>query len=147
MMFRTVDLPVPAKSGLIRRLIDVSPTGNKLNPNDYKEESGIVTANPRTIFKIEPFLVVPKIVFQFLLKDSLGEWKRHLCFVTDGDTVMVIPTGGKVKITSTRALEGLEGFDPKLEYGGKPEGSFKPMVSASETRVNASLVSAILVLA
>ncbi len=45
----------------------------------------------------------------------------------DGDTVMVIPTGGKVKITSTRASEGLEGFDPKLEYGGKPEGSFKPM--------------------
>ena len=45
----------------------------------------------------------------------------------DGDTVMVIPTGGKVKITSTRALEGLGGFDPKLEYGGKPEGSFKPM--------------------
>lgn len=26
-----------AKSGLIRRLIDVSPTGNKLNPNDYKD--------------------------------------------------------------------------------------------------------------
>lgn len=45
----------------------------------------------------------------------------------DGDTVMVIPTGGKVKITSTRMLEGLEKFDPKFEYGGKPEGSFKPM--------------------
>lgn len=45
----------------------------------------------------------------------------------DGDTVMVIPTGGKVKITSTHALKGLEGFDPKLEYGGKPEGSFKAM--------------------
>lgn len=45
----------------------------------------------------------------------------------DGDTVMVIPTGGKVKITSTRALEGLENFDPKFEYGGKPEGSFKSM--------------------
>lgn len=45
----------------------------------------------------------------------------------DGDTVMVIPIGSKVKITSTRALEGLEGFDPKLEYGGKPEGSFKSM--------------------
>ena len=45
----------------------------------------------------------------------------------DGDTVMVIPTGGKVKITSTHPLKGLEGFDPKLEYGGKPEGSFKPM--------------------
>lgn len=35
----------------------------------------------------------------------------------DGDTVMVIPTGGKTKITSTPPLEGLKGFDPKMEYG------------------------------
>lgn len=38
----------------------------------------------------------------------------------DGDTVMVIPCNSdrsKVKITSTRPLEGLDGFDPKLEYG------------------------------
>lgn len=37
----------------------------------------------------------------------------------DGDTVMCIPThdrGGKVKITSTPALKGLEGFDPKSAY-------------------------------
>lgn len=34
----------------------------------------------------------------------------------DGDTVMVIPTGGKVKITSTPTLKGLEGFDPKDSY-------------------------------
>lgn len=34
----------------------------------------------------------------------------------DGDTVMVIPTGGKVKITSTSPLKGLEGFDPKTSY-------------------------------
>ena len=34
----------------------------------------------------------------------------------DGDTVMVIPTGGKIKITSTPTLKGLEGFDPKAEY-------------------------------
>ena len=40
---------------------------------------------------------------------------------------MVIPVGGKVKITSTPALKGLEGFDPKLEYGGKKEGTFKVM--------------------
>lgn len=48
----------------------------------------------------------------------------------DGDTVMVIPCNSsrsKVKITSTPALKGLEGFDPKLEYGGKKEGTFKPM--------------------
>ena len=38
----------------------------------------------------------------------------------DGDTVMCIPThdkGGKVKITSTPPLKGLEGFDPKMSYG------------------------------
>lgn len=38
----------------------------------------------------------------------------------DGDTVMVIPCNSprsKVKITSTKPLEGLEGFDPKMQYG------------------------------
>lgn len=38
----------------------------------------------------------------------------------DGDTVMCIPThdrAGKVKISSTPPLKGLEGFDPKMEYG------------------------------
>lgn len=38
----------------------------------------------------------------------------------DGDTVMVIPcnsSNSKVRITSTHPLKGLEGFDPKLEYG------------------------------
>ena len=38
----------------------------------------------------------------------------------DGDTVMCIPTHdrrGKVKITSTPELEGLKGFDNKLQYG------------------------------
>lgn len=38
----------------------------------------------------------------------------------DGDTVMAIPTHdrqGKVHITSTPRLKGLEGFDPKMTYG------------------------------
>lgn len=35
----------------------------------------------------------------------------------DGDTVMCIPTNNKVKIKSTDPLEGLQGFDPKDEYG------------------------------
>lgn len=38
----------------------------------------------------------------------------------DGDTVMCIPThdrAGKVNITSTPYLKGLEGFDPKDKYG------------------------------
>ena len=35
----------------------------------------------------------------------------------DGDTVMVIPTGGRVNILSTPELRGLKGFDPKMTYG------------------------------
>lgn len=35
----------------------------------------------------------------------------------DGDTVLAIPTNSKVKITSSRPLKGLEGFDPKMSYG------------------------------
>jgi Mn-dependent DtxR family transcriptional regulator len=41
----------------------------------------------------------------------------------DGDTVMCIPTNdkaGKVKVTSTRPLKGLEGFDPKTAYPERP---------------------------
>lgn len=35
----------------------------------------------------------------------------------DGDTVLAIPTNSKIKITNSRPLKGLEGFDPKMEYG------------------------------
>lgn len=46
----------------------------------------------------------------------------------DGDTVMVIPTGGKIKITSTHPLKGLEGFDPKEKYGpDSTTASYKKM--------------------
>jgi len=38
----------------------------------------------------------------------------------DGDTVMVIPTGKNVKISSRPPLEGLKGFDPKERYPEMP---------------------------
>lgn len=34
----------------------------------------------------------------------------------DGDTVIVIPTNSRVRIKSTKPLEGLKDFDPKSEY-------------------------------
>ena len=51
----------------------------------------------------------------------------------DGDTVMVIPCNSgrtPIRITSTEPLEGLKGFDPKMQYGGKPEGSYKRMTES-----------------
>lgn len=38
----------------------------------------------------------------------------------DGDTAMVIPTGGSVRISSKPPLKALEGFDPKMEYPERP---------------------------
>lgn len=35
----------------------------------------------------------------------------------DGDTVVVIPTNSKVRVKSTKPLEGLKNFDPKDAYG------------------------------
>lgn len=64
---------------------------------------------------------------QVITKDSMdavGITKKNADRLSgadfDGDTVMCIPTHdskGRVKITSTKELEGLKGFDPKAEYG------------------------------
>lgn len=60
----------------------------------------------------------------------------------DGDTVMCIPThdkGGKVKITSTPPLKGLEGFDPKDKYQGEakvgPDGKTHYYQNGKEYRL------------
>lgn len=57
----------------------------------------------------------------------------------DGDTVMVIPTGGKIKITSTHPLKGLEGFDPKEKYG--PDSTTKPYKRMENTQTEMGKVS------
>lgn len=36
----------------------------------------------------------------------------------DGDTVMVIPTNSKTRISNQKPLEGLKGFDPSMSYPG-----------------------------
>lgn len=56
----------------------------------------------------------------------------------DGDQVVVIPTGGKVKIKSTPSLKDLEGFNPKDEY---PETPGMKYMSKSETQKQMGVVS------
>ena len=59
----------------------------------------------------------------------------------DGDTVMVIPThdkGGKVKVTSTPPLKGLEGFDPKMAY---PEREGMSYMSKKGTQTEMGKIS------
>lgn len=56
----------------------------------------------------------------------------------DGDTVMVIPTNNKVKITSSKSLEGLAGFDPKMEY---PERKGMRYMSKDNTQKQMGVIS------
>lgn len=59
----------------------------------------------------------------------------------DGDTVMVIPTHdkkGRVKITSTPPLKGLEGFDPKIAY---PERDGMRYMTKKGTQLEMGIIS------
>lgn len=58
----------------------------------------------------------------------------------DGDQVVVIPTGGKVKIKSTPALKDLEGFDPKTTYSTEGKSGVK-LMTKSETQKQMGMVS------
>lgn len=57
----------------------------------------------------------------------------------DGDTVMVIPTGGNTKIVNSPPLKDLEGFDPKLMYG--PESTDKPYKRMKATQQEMGIIS------
>lgn len=61
----------------------------------------------------------------------------------DGDTVMVIPCNSlssRVRIKAKAPLEALKDFDPKLEYGGKPEGTFRQMTKGN-TQTEMGMIS------
>ena len=64
----------------------------------------------------------------------------------DGDAVMVIPThdpAGKVKITSTPKLKGLEDFDPKMSYPERAGMKYMkdPKTGKDSTQMQMGLIS------
>lgn len=58
----------------------------------------------------------------------------------DGDVVVVIPTNDKVRIKSTPALRGLEGFDPKTEYSTEGKTGVR-LMKKSEKQKEMGVVS------
>lgn len=58
----------------------------------------------------------------------------------DGDQVVVIPTNSKVRVKSTPALKGLEGFDPKTTYSTEGKTGVK-LMTKSETQKQMGVVS------
>lgn len=95
-------------------------------PHGGTFEIPILTVNNR--------IVEGKAVIGTSPKDAVGINSKVAARLSgadfDGDTAMVIPCNSSkssVHIVSTPPLKGLEGFDPKMTYGGKPEGTFKKM--------------------
>jgi len=58
----------------------------------------------------------------------------------DGDQVVVIPTGGKVKIKSTPALDGLKDFDAKVEYSTEGKTGVR-LLSKENTQIEMGKIS------
>lgn len=58
----------------------------------------------------------------------------------DGDQVVVIPTGGRVNIKSTPALEGLKGFEPKIEYSTEGKTGVR-LLSKAATQIEMGKIS------
>lgn len=52
----------------------------------------------------------------------------------DGDQVVVIPTGGRVKIQSTHALKDLKDFDPKTDYSTEGKTGVRLLAKGSATQ-------------
>ena len=52
----------------------------------------------------------------------------------DGDQVVVIPTGGRVKIQSTPALKDLKDFDPKTEYSTEGKTGVRLLAKGAATQ-------------
>ncbi len=72
-------------------------------------------------------------------KDAIGINKKVADKLSgadfDGDTVMVIPTGNKIKITATPTLRGLDGFDPKMKYGPESTDRKYPRMKNTQTEM------------
>lgn len=58
----------------------------------------------------------------------------------DGDQVVVIPTGGRVNIKSTPALEGLKDFDAKVEYSTEGKTGIR-LLSKEATQIEMGKIS------
>lgn len=52
----------------------------------------------------------------------------------DGDQVVVIPTGGRVKIQSTTALKDLKDFDPKTDYSTEGKTGIRLLAKGAATQ-------------
>lgn len=52
----------------------------------------------------------------------------------DGDQVVVIPTGGRVKIQSTHALKDLKDFDPKTDYSTEGKTGVRLLAKGAATQ-------------
>lgn len=58
----------------------------------------------------------------------------------DGDTVVVIPVNSRVRISAKKPLEGLKGFDPKVQYSTEGKTGIK-LMTKQDTQKQMGVVS------
>ena len=58
----------------------------------------------------------------------------------DGDTVIVIPVNSRVRVKSTRPLDGLKNFDPKVQYSTEGKTGIK-LLTKDQTQKEMGVVS------
>lgn len=103
-------------------------------PHGGTFEIPILTVNNRNKSATE--IIGPNVIDAIGINPKVAERLSGADF--DGDTVTVIPTNSRVRITSTPALEDLKGFDHKSEYGYR-EGM--KILSKAETQKQMGVVS------
>ena len=72
------------------------------------------------------------------IRDAIGINKKNADRLSgadfDGDQVVVIPTGGRVKIQSTPALKDLKDFDPKTDYSTEGKTGIRLLAKGAATQ-------------
>lgn len=88
-----------AKSGLIRRLIDVSPSGNKLSPNDYKMVMGRIAFEHGAIAKhcLDVFNENPGAYDSYIPISMMGASNDFYNFMLDSYTIFKQENGTTLK--------------------------------------------------
>ena len=88
-------------------------------PHGGTFEIPVLTVNNKN--KLGKQIITPESIDAVGINHKIADQLSGADF--DGDTVMCIPTDdpkGKVRISRKPPLKELEGFDPKVEYGGTP---------------------------
>jgi len=112
--------------------------GMKWGVRRYQNADGSLTSAGRRRYQKDEFILGPNVRDAVGIHPSVAERLSGADF--DGDQVVVIPTGGRVNVKSTPALEGLRTFDAKVEYSTEGKTGIR-LLSKEATQIEMGKIS------